>query len=236
MSKKTGKKEKAWDWLVREEHDDEEMLAAEHFSPTATFEEIARRMRAGETFYEVAGGDTTERENCQERLAQLYHTTWDYWQDLHFANVKKSTENAQKAEDTQMNEKNIPDNLRPLWDLVLERSKDKKDAPERFKDVCIHLSIIQGIDVKEWPEWLLDLWVGAMHYTLDYWNYGWDFVKATTQLLSVQADVLGLTILPYDLVRYGQSLSRLDADGLMNYFHDEMMNLAQILRQRKEVA
>lgn len=80
-----GKKEVVRDWLVREYPDERRYLG--DFSKTVTFSELARRMRNGENFYEILDcGESTQREYCFTRLAELYKTDYGYWYDLWLAN------------------------------------------------------------------------------------------------------------------------------------------------------
>ena len=84
-----GKNEKARDWLLREFPSERPFLI--HFSKTITFQEIADRMEAGEDFYSICGiYDTGDRQFCQDRMAELFGKPWDYWQELHFTNVRSA--------------------------------------------------------------------------------------------------------------------------------------------------
>lgn len=50
------------------------------FSKTVTFAEVARRMRAGENFYEICDcGESVQREHCFGRMAELFGTNYEYW-------------------------------------------------------------------------------------------------------------------------------------------------------------
>ena len=46
-----GVNEPVRDWLLREHPDEKTMIGS--FSKTVTFDEVARRMRAGENFYDI---------------------------------------------------------------------------------------------------------------------------------------------------------------------------------------
>ena len=50
------------------------------FSKTVTFEEVAKRMRAGEDFYDICDcNESVQREYCFARMAELFGTNYEYW-------------------------------------------------------------------------------------------------------------------------------------------------------------
>ncbi len=73
-----GVNEPVRDWLLREHPDEKTMIGS--FSKTVTFDEVARRMRAGENFYDICDcGESVQREYCFGRMAELFGTNYEYW-------------------------------------------------------------------------------------------------------------------------------------------------------------
>ena len=76
--KAKGAKEPVRDWLLREHPDEKTMIG--DFSKTVTFEEVAKRMRAGEDFYDICDcTESVQREYCFARMAELFGTNYEYW-------------------------------------------------------------------------------------------------------------------------------------------------------------
>ena len=76
--KAKGAKEPVRDWLLREHPDEKTMIG--DFSKTVTFEEVAKRMRAGEDFYDICDcNESVQREYCFARMAELFGTNYEYW-------------------------------------------------------------------------------------------------------------------------------------------------------------
>ena len=73
-----GVNEPVRDWLLREHPEEKTMIGS--FSKTVTFDEVARRMRAGENFYDICDcGESVQREYCFGRMAELFGTNYEYW-------------------------------------------------------------------------------------------------------------------------------------------------------------
>ena len=78
---RSGLNEVVRDWMLRAHPEERDMM--EDFSETVTFDELVRRMRDGENFYEILGcGESVQREHCFNRLCELTDTDYDLWYDL----------------------------------------------------------------------------------------------------------------------------------------------------------
>lgn len=65
-------------WILRTHPEEKPMIG--DFSKTITFAEVAKRMLAGENFYDICScTDSVQREYCFAKLADLYGTDYDFW-------------------------------------------------------------------------------------------------------------------------------------------------------------
>ena len=77
----SGMREIVRDWMLRAHPEERDMM--EDFSETVTFDELVRRMRDGENFYEILEcGESVQREHCFNRLSELTDTDYDLWYKL----------------------------------------------------------------------------------------------------------------------------------------------------------
>ena len=75
---KSGLDGKVRRWMLRVHPEEREMIG--DFSATVTWRELARRMLAGENFYDVCScTESTEREYAFQRMAELFGTGYDFW-------------------------------------------------------------------------------------------------------------------------------------------------------------
>ena len=113
----SGMRETVRDWMLRAHPEERDMM--EDFSETVTFEELVRRMRDGENFYEILQcGESVQREHCFNRLSELTDTDYDLWYGLWLASP---TEFDSKKERKQREEKRKL--LAKEVDEVLERMR-----------------------------------------------------------------------------------------------------------------
>ena len=93
------------DWMLRDHPEERDMM--EDFSETVTFDELVRRMRDGENFYEILEcGESVQREHCFNRLSELTDTDYDLWYSL-WLTAPTDLENAEERKRREMKRKRI---------------------------------------------------------------------------------------------------------------------------------
>ena len=101
----SGMREIVRDWMLRAHPEERDMM--EDFSETVTFDELVRRMRDGENFYEILEcGESVQREHCFHRLSELTDTDYDLWYSL-WLTAPTDLENAEERKRREMKRKRI---------------------------------------------------------------------------------------------------------------------------------
>ena len=101
----SGMREIVRDWMLRAHPEERDMM--EDFSETVTFDELVRRMRDGENFYEILEcGESEQREHCFHRLSELTDTDYDLWYSL-WLTAPTDLENAEERKRREMKRKRI---------------------------------------------------------------------------------------------------------------------------------
>ena len=101
----SGMREIVRDWMLRDHPEERDMM--EDFSETVTFDELVRRMRDGENFYEILEcGESVQREHCFNRLSELTGTDYDLWYSL-WLTAPTDLENAEERKRREMKRKRI---------------------------------------------------------------------------------------------------------------------------------
>ena len=101
----SGMREIVRDWMLRDHPEERDMM--EDFSETVTFDELVRRMRDGENFYEILEcGESVQREHCFNRLSELTDTDYDLWYSL-WLTAPSDLENAEERKRREMKRKRI---------------------------------------------------------------------------------------------------------------------------------
>ena len=89
---RSGMNEVVRDWMLREHADARKFM--EDFSETVTFAELAKRMEAGEDFYEILDcSESQQREYCFAHLVDLTGKKYDHWYYLWLSNGDKEKYN-----------------------------------------------------------------------------------------------------------------------------------------------